>query len=282
MDIVTTVAALRQAVQPWRQNGKTLAFVATMGNLHDGHLHLVETAKNHADHVAVSIFVNPTQFGEGEDFSDYPRTEAEDLAKLREICADLVFVPKVAELYASNAVTSITVKGLSEMHCGASRPGHFSGVATVVCKLFNIVQPDVALFGEKDYQQLVVIRRMAEDLNIPVDIVGVATVREADGLAMSSRNAYLSPEQRSIAPALYRSLCKARDLLLSGETDLRSLEKRQMRMLQFAGMQPEYFSICRSDNLMAATANDTVEWVILAAARLGRARLIDNVRVIHS
>jgi pantoate--beta-alanine ligase len=278
MHVITTIADLRQFIKSWRRAGETLAFVPTMGNLHDGHLHLVETAKSHADHVAASIFVNPTQFGEGEDFSSYPRSEAEDLAKLRDIQADLVFLPEVADIYMPGAATAITVKGLSDIHCGASRPGHFSGVATVVCKLFNIVQPDVALFGEKDFQQLTVIRRMVADLNIPVEIIGVPTVREADGLAMSSRNGYLTAEQRSIAPALYRSLCKARDVLLGGETELRSLEQRQMRMLQFVGMQPEYFSICRSDNLQAATA-DASELVILAAARLDRARLIDNIRL---
>lgn len=280
MHIVTTGSALRQTIKPWQRADKTVALVPTMGNLHDGHLHLVETAKTRADHVVVSIFVNPTQFGENEDFSSYPRTEAEDLTKLRAAQADAVFMPSVAEIYAPGAATAITVKGLSDQHCGASRPGHFSAVATIVCKLFNIAQPDVALFGEKDFQQLAVIRRMATDLNIPVEIIGVPTVRETDGLAMSSRNSYLTAEQRGIAPALYRSLCRARDLLLGGETDLRSLELRQLRMLQFAGMQPEYFSICRSDNLQAATADDS-ELVILAAARLGRGRLIDNIRLIR-
>jgi pantoate--beta-alanine ligase len=278
MHIVTTVADLRRNAKSWRQAGQTVALAPTMGNLHDGHLRLVEAAKTQADRVVVSIFVNPSQFGEGEDFSGYPRTEAEDLAKLRDVQADLVFLPEVAEIYLPGATTAVNVKGLSDIHCGAARPGHFSGVATVVCKLFNIVQPDAALFGEKDFQQLAVVRRMALDLNIPVDIIGVPTVREADGLAMSSRNGYLTEEQRGIAPALYRSLCKARDVLLGGATDLRSLEQRQMRMLQFVGMQPEYFSICRSDNLQAATADDA-ELVILAAVRLGRARLIDNIRL---
>jgi pantoate--beta-alanine ligase len=281
MQVVTTVTELRQNIQSWRQAGKTSAFVPTMGNLHDGHLRLVEAAKTHADRVVVSIFVNPTQFGDGEDFSSYPRTETEDLAKLRDVQADLVFLPEMAEIYLPGAATAVTVKGLSDMHCGAARPGHFSGVATVVCKLFNIVQPDAALFGEKDFQQLAVIRRMVADLNIPVEIIGVPTVREADGLAMSSRNGYLTAEQRGIAPALYRSLCKARDVLLGGVTDLRSLEQRQLRMLQFVGMQPEYFSICRSDNLQAATADDS-ELVILAAVRLGRARLIDNIRLLKA
>lgn len=278
MQRITTVTALRQTLKNWRQAAKTVALVPTMGNLHAGHLHLIETAKAHADYVVVSIFVNPTQFGAGEDFAAYPRTEAEDLDKLRDAQADAVFMPDVTEVYAPDAATAITVKGLSEMHCGAFRPGHFSGVATIVCKLFNMAQPDVALFGEKDFQQLAVIRRMVADLNIPVEIIGVPTVREADGLAMSSRNGYLTAEQRGIAPALYRSLCKTRDLLLAGETDWRSLEQRQMRMLQFVGMQPEYFVICRSDNLQAATAGAS-ELVILAAARLGRARLIDNIRL---
>lgn len=281
MHIINNVSDLRQTVSSWRQAGKSVALVPTMGNLHEGHLRLVETAKVRADRVVVSIFVNPTQFGPGEDFAAYPRTEAEDLAKLRDVQADAVFMPDVAEIYAPGAMTTVTVAGLSERYCGASRPGHFSGVATIVCKLFNMVQPDVALFGEKDFQQLAVIRRMVEDLNIPVMIVGVPTVREADGLAMSSRNGYLTAEQRNAAPALYRALCAARDALLAGENDMQPLQQRQLHFLQQAGMQPEYFSICRSDDLKEATAEDS-DIVILAAAKIGRARLIDNIRVLKT
>jgi pantoate--beta-alanine ligase len=279
MHVVTTIDDLRQLIKSWRQAGESVALVPTMGNLHAGHLHLVNSAKARADRMVSSIFVNPTQFGENEDYSGYPRTEAEDLAQLREINADAVFMPSVVEMYAPGAATAVSIAGLSDLHCGATRLGHFSGVATVVCKLLNIVQPDWVFFGEKDFQQLAVIRRMAADLNIPVAIVGVPTVREADGLAMSSRNGYLTEEQRGIAPVLYRCLCKARDVLLNGETDLRSLEKRQMRMLQFSGLDPEYFTICRSVDLQPAEAGDA-DLVILAAARLGRARLIDNIRVI--
>lgn len=281
MHVLTTITDLRQVIKSWRQAGESLAFVPTMGNLHDGHLHLVHTAQAKADRVLVSIFVNPTQFGDGEDFSSYPRTENEDIAKLQKIEADAVFLPAVAEIYAPGTATIVKVNSLSDIHCGATRVGHFNGVATVVCKLFNIVQPDAALFGEKDFQQLAIIRRMASDLNIPVDIIGVPTVRAADGLALSSRNVYLDDEQRGIAPVLYRCLCKARDLILEGETDLRSLEKRQMRMLQFVGMQPEYFAICRSDDLQPAEVDDA-ELVILAAAKLGRARLIDNIRFLRN
>lgn len=276
-----TVSDLRQTVSSWRRSGETMALVPTMGNLHDGHLFLVETAKARADRVVVSIFVNPAQFGPNEDFAAYPRTEAEDLEKLNAAQADAVFMPEVAEVYASGSATMITVGGISEKHCGASRPGHFSGVATIVCKLFNMAQPDVALFGEKDFQQLAVIRRMVDDLNIPVAIVGVPTVREGDGLAMSSRNGYLTTEQRNVAPALYRALCAARDALLAGETDMQSLQQRQISFLQQAGMQPDYFSICRSSDLEEAMAGDT-DIVILAAAKIGRARLIDNMRVLKA
>ena len=187
MRIVNTVFELREQVKTWRSAGESVAFVPTMGNLHAGHLLLVNTTKKNADRVVVSIFVNPTQFGAGEDFETYPRTEQEDQEKLQAEGADLLFLPSIAEIYAPDAKTAVTVTGLSDLYCGASRPGHFSGVATVVCKLFNMVQPDIALFGLKDFQQLTVIKTMVRDLNIPVKIVGVDTVRELSGLAMSSR-----------------------------------------------------------------------------------------------
>jgi pantoate--beta-alanine ligase len=275
MHIVHTIQDLRSQIQHWKSTGNRLAFVPTMGNLHAGHCQLVSAAKQHADKVVVSIFVNPTQFGIGEDFDSYPRTEQQDQKKLRAINTDLLFLPSVAEMYSSSAKTVISVTGLSRIHCGASRVGHFDGVATVVCKLFNMVQPDLALFGLKDFQQLAVIRTMVEDLNIPVDIVGVATVREADGLAMSSRNGYLTAEQRQTAPVLYQTLCNARDAILAG-VGYGIVEQQALASLQQANFEADYFKVCRSADLNPALPEDK-ELVILAAAKLGRTRLIDNL-----
>ncbi len=276
MQIVKTVIDLREALKSWRAAGLTIAFVPTMGNLHAGHLTLVEEARKKADKVVVSIFVNPTQFGVGEDFETYPRTELEDSQKLRGAHADLLFLPPVAEIYAPDAKTVVTVTGLSELHCGASRPGHFNGVATVVCKLFNMVQPDTALFGLKDFQQLAVILTMVRDLNIAIDVIGVETVREASGLAMSSRNAYLTESEKSVAPLLYQALCQAKEAILAAQQPFADIEQRARAILADAGFQPDYFSICRADDLSPATDKDS-ELVLLAAAKLGKTRLIDNL-----
>jgi len=276
MRIVSTVFELREEVKTWRSAGESIAFVPTMGNLHAGHLQLVNTAKKKADRVVVSIFVNPTQFGAGEDFETYPRTEQEDQEKLQAEGADLLFLPSVAETYAPDAKTAVTVTGLSDLYCGASRPGHFSGVATVVCKLFNMVQPDIALFGLKDFQQLTVIKTMVRDLNIPVEIIGVETVRELSGLAMSSRNGYLTDGEKQVAPKLYHSLCVARDAILTSNTAYADLEQQALQFLKQAGFQPDYFSVSRSSDLKKADTND-VDLVILVAAKLGKTRLIDNI-----
>lgn len=276
MQIVKTIPALQATLKIWRQAGDIIAFVPTMGNLHEGHLQLVRTAKTRANRVIVSIFVNPTQFGIGEDFAAYPRTEYEDQQKLQEIATDLLFLPTVAEIYHPNAQTSVSVTGVSEHYCGASRPGHFTGVATVVSKLFNMVQPDIAVFGEKDFQQLAVIRAMVRDLNMPVTIQSVATVREASGLAMSSRNGYLTGAERATAALLYDRLCFARDAVLAGELPYAEIEQEALLSLQQAGFQPDYFTICRAEDLQLATKEDN-EWVILAAAKLGKTRLIDNI-----
>ena len=276
MEIVKTVCQLRQAIKAWRAEGLTIAFVPTMGNLHAGHLKLVEEAKTKADRVIVSIFVNPTQFAPGEDFETYPRTEQDDYQKLRLINTDLLFQPTVAEMYAAPAKTVVSVSGLSEFHCGASRPGHFNGVATVVCKLFNMVQPDLALFGLKDFQQLAIIRTMVRDLNIPIEIIGIETIREASGLAMSSRNGYLSAVEKSKAPLLYQSLCRAKEAILAKEMPYLKIEQQALTFLAQAGFQPDYFSICSADDLTTAKAQDT-ELVLLAAAKLGKTRLIDNL-----
>ncbi|TAN68929.1 MAG: pantoate--beta-alanine ligase [Methylobacter sp.] len=276
MYIVSTVSELRDAVRAWRLAGQSVALVPTMGNLHAGHLALVDDAKNKADRVVVSIFVNPTQFGVGEDFETYPRTEREDQQKLDAACVDLLFQPAVSEVYAPAAKTVVSVTGISEQYCGAFRPGHFNGVATVVCKLFNMVQPDIALFGLKDFQQLTVIRTMVRDLNIPIEITGVETVREASGLAMSSRNGYLTAEEKTVAAKLYQSLCVAREAVLAGKQSYQEIERRALLFLQESGFQPDYFSVCRMGDLKKAGADD-VELVLLAAARLNKTRLIDNI-----
>lgn len=275
MHIVNTVEALRALINIWKAAGERIAFVPTMGNLHAGHCQLVKAAKETADKVVVSIFVNPTQFGVGEDFDSYPRTEAQDHEQLRAINTDVVFQPSVSEMYSPTAKTTVSVAGLSELYCGASRVGHFDGVATVVCKLFNMVQPDIALFGLKDFQQLAVIRTMVNDLNMPIEIIGIETVREANGLAMSSRNGYLNVEQQRIAPLLYQTLCTAQDEVLAG-TNYTAVEQHALLTLQQAGFQPDYFRICRSNDLIPAHINDT-ELVLLVAAKLGNTRLIDNL-----
>ena len=276
MQTVTNIAALREVVRQWRQAGLSVGFVPTMGNLHAGHIKLVNAAKQQTDKVVVSIFVNPAQFGPNEDFASYPRTEQQDKEKLIASDADLLFLPPVAEMYPQAAQTGISVKNLSGLHCGASRPGHFDGVALVVCKLLNMVQPDLLLLGEKDFQQLTLIRQMVADLNIPVTVRGVATVREADGLAMSSRNGYLSKQHRQQAPKLYQALSAARDAILAGNNDYPAVAEQQRQNLQQAGFAVDYFSICRSADLLPADAGDT-DLLILLAARLGTTRLIDNI-----
>lgn len=276
MQIINNIQRLNNAILPWRQAGQSIAFVPTMGNLHDGHIQLVQTARQHADHVVVSIFVNPTQFGPNEDFSSYPRTEAQDQEKLNACGIDLLFLPSVEEMYPQPLKTRVSIKDLSTILCGASRPGHFDGVAIVVCKLLNIVQPDVLLLGEKDFQQLAVIRQMVVDLNMPVTIQSVPTVRAADGLAMSSRNAYLSTTERQCAPKLYQALCAVRDAINTGTQDYQALISQQTQTLEKAGFLLDYFQVCSSVDLMPATADDQ-HLVILIAAKLGKTRLIDNV-----
>ncbi len=276
MQKVTTIELLTEAVKQWRAQGKLVAFVPTMGNLHAGHIKLVTEARKKADKIVVSIFVNPTQFGPGEDFQSYPRTEAEDEESLKQAGIDLLFLPTVDEVYQQQIQTVVSVAGLSSKLCGASRPGHFDGVATVVTKLFNMVQPDMAFFGEKDFQQLAVIRTLVKDLSLPVEIFAVATEREADGLAMSSRNGYLTEQQRLIAPELYRSLCKAKKDVLSKNHKLRNIERQQQIYLEKLGFKVDYFSICNAKNLQQANEGEN-DLVILVAAKLGKPRLIDNL-----
>ena len=278
MQIAESIAALRETIRYWRTLGETVAFVPTMGNLHAGHLRLVTAAKSHADRVVVSIFVNPTQFGVGEDFAAYPRTPEADTQKLREASADGLFLPQTDEVYPAGAATFVEVPGISDDLCGQFRPGHFRGVATVVCKLFNMVQPDVAVFGEKDWQQLTVIRRMVADLNLPVRIIGIPTVREPEGLAMSSRNAYLSEGEKQSATTLYRCLLAAKAALEAGGRDYESIAARQAEILHSAGFRVDYFAIRRLDDLALPTVDER-NFVILVATKLGRTRLIDNIKL---
>ena len=280
MQTVESIVDLRRQIAAWRHAGERIALVPTMGNLHVGHLELVRQARQQADRVVVSIFVNPLQFGAGEDFDSYPRTLEADAAQLEQAGTDLLFAPPVGEVNPRPQAEQVTgtLPGLSDILCGASRPGHFSGVATVVCKLFNMVQPDLALFGEKDFQQLLVIRRMTEDFCLPVEIQGVPTVREQDGLARSSRNGYLTPEERSRAPALYRVLCEAAQAIQAGNGDYVALETAATEKLEAAGFGPDYFSIRRASDLALPETADK-DLVILAAAQLGKARLIDNLRL---
>lgn len=272
---LTSIEPLRTQILTWRSNGQRIAFVPTMGNLHEGHLSLVKMAKQNADKVVVSIFVNPTQFGPNEDFARYPRTETEDSLRLSDCATDLLFLPTVETLYPQASQTQIAVPEVANRLCGLHRPGHFDGVALVVCKLLNMVQPDILYLGEKDFQQLTVIRRMVDDLNIPTQVASLATVREADGLAMSSRNAYLNPEHRAIAPVLYQTLIKTRDALLQNANPIQLLTQ-SIQHLEQLGFVVDYLSLCRRQDLHEATAQDS-DLVLLVAARLGNTRLIDNI-----
>lgn len=278
MRILKSLAELRR----WRQQQSEVALVPTMGNLHDGHLQLVKTALERCDNVVVSIFVNPMQFGANEDLDSYPRTLEADCQALDALGVSAVFTPQVKDVYPRglDRQTRIEVPGISDILCGASRPGHFTGVATIVCKLFNMVQPQLAVFGEKDYQQLQVIRLMVQDLSLPVEIQGTATQRETSGLAMSSRNGYLSTEQKQQAAALYKTLEETK-AKLSVNTDFGELEAAAKEKLTQAGFVPDYFSIRNAADLQEATPKDP-EWVILAAAFMGKTRLIDNLRVTNA
>ena len=281
MEIVRATGEVRAVVRVWRERGFSVGLVPTMGAVHAGHLALVDSADREADRVVVSLFVNPRQFGPGEDWSSYPRDEAADAALLAAAGADLMFAPDLAEVYPEGFGTTIAVGGVAEGLCGASRPGHFDGVATVVAKLFNMVGPDFAWFGEKDYQQLQVIKRLVRDLDLSVAVRGVATVREPDGLALSSRNAYLSPAERRAAPALYASLTALARALGAGAGDVAAEIARTADALREAGFDPiDYVAAVDAQTLAPLTGPISRPGRALAAARLGRARLIDNVAVL--
>lgn len=279
MQIIREINALRRAVGEIRRDGGAVAFVATMGALHAGHMALVREAKLQAAHVIASIFVNPTQFAANEDLGSYPRREAEDAAMLEEEGCAILWAPDAATMYPDGHATSISVSGVSDGLDGAARPGHFAGVATIVAKLLNQVQPEIALFGEKDYQQLAVIRRLVTDLDLPVRIVGVPTQRDPDGLALSSRNAYLSPEERLAARALPRALVEAAQAMRDGGAVAQALS-RAKDDLGAAGFEMiDYFELCDAETLQPVT--DLVRPArLLAAAKIGRTRLIDNIEVL--
>ena len=280
MNTVKTVRELRAAVARARGEGKRIAFVPTMGNLHSGHMALVTKAAQRADFVVASIFVNPLQFGAGEDLDKYPRTLAADQEKLLQAGCHLLFAPSVEEMYPDGMAgqTRVSVPQLSEGLCGASRPGHFEGVATVVSKLFNMVQPDLAVFGQKDFQQLAVIRALVHDLNMPIQIIGEPTVRAEDGLALSSRNGFLSPDQRAVAPVVYRVLSQIAESIKQGQRDFPALIGEQLKQLEAAGLRPDYLEIRHAKTLRPALSEDR-DLVILVAAFLGTTRLIDNLHL---
>jgi pantoate--beta-alanine ligase len=279
METVATIAAVRERVSRWHREGERVAFVPTMGNLHAGHISLIEVARKRGDRFVASIFVNPMQFGPNEDFAHYPRTPQKDESMLAEAGCDLMFMPDVAEIYPAGFghSTRVVVPELSGLLDGEFRPGHFDGVSTVVAKLFNIVTPDIAVFGEKDFQQLAIIRRMVADLCEPIEIIGAPTVREADGLAMSSRNQYLTADERQTAPQLYAALSRAVKRLAAGERDFAAIERAELDAITRAGFRPDYFTV-RDAKALVPPSTESQHLVVLVAARLGKARLIDNLQ----
>ena len=280
MLVVNTKQEIAEQVAEWRHHDDHVALVPTMGNLHAGHLALVELAREHAERVVVSIFVNPTQFGEGEDFEAYPRTLERDKRHLKKTSADLIFAPSIETVYpfGLEMATKVSVPGLTQNFCGAARPGHFDGVTTVVARLFAMVQPDVAVFGQKDYQQQLVLRHMATDMSLPISIITGNTVRDDDGLALSSRNSYLSDEERANAPLLYEALTSVSSELQNGRRNFEELEASAIARLSDSGFDVDYLSIRRAQNLEVPD-RDCDDLVILVAAKLGGTRLIDNVVV---
>jgi pantoate--beta-alanine ligase len=276
--VVRDVESLRAQVRKWRKKGETIGLIPTMGALHEGHLSLVRAARRDCDRAIATIFVNPTQFAPTEDFEAYPRDEADDIAQLDRISADLLFAPDIAEMYGEGFSTRVTVSGITDGLCGATRPHFFGGVATVVTKLFLQALPDRAYFGEKDYQQLQVVKRMVRDLNIPVEIVGVPTVREKDGLAMSSRNWYLSPEERAIAPVLHRTLQETAAAVAAGEACATATERGRKALADAGFGRIDYLEVCDASTLEPLAHADRPARA-LAAAVLGTTRLIDNVPV---
>ena len=280
MLVAHTKQEIVEQVADWRHHDDHIALVPTMGNLHAGHLALVELAREHAERVVVSIFVNPTQFGEGEDFEAYPRTLERDKRHLKKTSADMIFAPSIETVYpfGLEMATKVSVPGLTQNFCGAARPGHFDGVTTVVARLFAMVQPDVAVFGQKDYQQQLVLRHMVKDMSLPISIITGNTVRDDDGLALSSRNTYLSDEERTRAPLLFETIQSVSNELQNGRRNFEELEASAIARLSESGFNVDYLSIRRAQNLEVPD-RDCDDLVVLVAARLGVTRLIDNVVV---
>lgn len=280
LEVIADKESLREQLDDWRVAGDLIALVPTMGNLHEGHLALVDIARQNADRVVVSVFVNPTQFNDDDDFETYPRTLELDKRRLKRAKADILFAPEVETMYpfGTDSAASVRLPVLTDELCGVQRPGHFDGVTTVVSRLFSLVQPNVAVFGQKDYQQLLVIKRLVVDMSLPVEIISAPTVREDDGLAMSSRNQQLSKKERSIAPKLFETLENIAHELENGSENYAALESSAMNRLQRYGFEPEYISIRRAESLEPPD-RDTDELVVLGAVRLGSARLIDNLLV---
>ena len=282
MQIATTIDEVREKVREWRAAGRKVGFVPTMGNLHEGHIALCRLARQVTRHLVASAFVNPMQFGPNEDFNHYPRTPQKDEDLLRAASCDLLYRPQAEEIYPNGLVNAVRVEipGLTDILCGAHRPGHFEGVASVVARLLNIVQPHVAVFGEKDFQQLVIVRRMVDELRLPVNIVGGPTVRSAEGLALSSRNQYLTEEELKIAPNIYTELCEVAEAIDLGHgslSDILQLESRGRARLTALGFAVDYFSVVSVNTLRKPSISES-DLVVLCAARLGKARLIDNKR----
>jgi pantoate--beta-alanine ligase len=276
----TSVIELRQYVQHWKDHGQSIAFIPTMGNLHAGHMSLIEKGQSLCDRSLCSIFVNPMQFGPNEDWDHYPRTLEKDLELLRGIGCDLVYLPTASELYPQGLerISQVQVTDLTDHYEGAHRPGHFTGVATVVLKLFNIVRPDVAVFGKKDYQQYRVISKMVEDFNLEVQVIGQETTREASGLASSSRNQYLDDAQKETAAQIYRQLQQTAARIEQGERDYEMLQSEAIVTLDGAGFKTDYFVICNAETLLPASPQDR-DLVILVTAALGGTRLLDNIEI---
>lgn len=282
MEVLDNKQELQGRLREWRAADEHVVLVPTMGNLHPGHTSLVELARDYGERVVVTVFVNPTQFGEGEDFEGYPRTLERDTRCLKKIGADILFAPTVATVYpfGLDGATTISVPHLTENFCGSFRPGHFDGVTTVVARLFALVQPETAVFGQKDFQQQLIIRRMVSDLSWPIKIVAAPTIREDDGLAMSSRNSYLTDDERAIAPALHDALMSAGSKLQNGERNFEELQTAMSDVLRAAGFEPEYVAIRRALDLAPPDRDrKSDDIVILVAAKLGAARLIDNIVV---
>ena len=280
MDQANSVTELRQYVQHWKDHKQSIAFVPTMGNLHAGHLSLITKGQSLCDRSICSIFVNPMQFGPNEDFNHYPRTLDADIQLLESTGCDLVYMPTASELYPQGLekISQVIVTDLTDTFEGAHRPGHFTGVATIVAKLFNIVKPDISVFGKKDFQQYCVIRKMTRDLNLDVEIIGQETTRETSGLAISSRNRYLSEHQKTQAALIYQTLQDSAASIKAGETNFENLEQQATGRLNSAEFDTDYFSICNADTLQSATSEDK-KLVILVAVRLGQTRLIDNIEI---